>query len=83
MRPGDGVCPVCKIEPPKASDYPPFVTPIYTPGVRHDANNHDCPSVLRLSPEAEARLKKRLDALDEARRRAWVSARDYIIRGTS
>lgn len=75
----DGVCPVCKIEPPK-SEHPDYITPIYVPGVRHDASNKDCPHVLRLSPERAARLKERLDALDDARFRAWANSHNVWIR---
>ena len=74
------VCPVCKIERRKASDYPPYVTPIYSPGVRHDANNRDCPSVPRLSPERAAALCQRLDDLDRARGQALHDSRNYYIR---
>lgn len=75
----DGICPVCKIEPPKSA-HPDYITPIYMPGVRHDASNRDCPSVPRLSPERAERLKARLAALDDARWRAWVDSHNVWVR---
>lgn len=66
-------CPECKWRPP-TWDGPG--TPVRLAGTIH---NGWCPTIPRLSPEAERELRARLKEFDDCRRRAWAHARNYVI----
>lgn len=50
---------------------------VVTSGIKWE-NPENVPGAI-LSPEAERRLQAKLRNIDECQRRAWVSARDYVI----
>jgi len=57
----------------KADDLPPFVYPI-------SSGTEPVDEPTRLDPEAQQELDQRIDELEEARGRAAVAARNYIVR---
>lgn len=68
-------CPECKWAPPTERLYPPGKA-LHFPGTTHHG---DCPTVPRLSPEADARLREDLAEMARCRRRAMADAHNYWI----
>lgn len=68
-------CPECHyIDPGLFSDG--FGVPVRLGGTSHPQN---CPTIPKLSPEAEERLRRDLEEMDRCRRRAEVESRNYFI----
>ncbi len=68
-------CQECKWDPPTERLYPPGKA-LHFPGTTHEG---DCPTIPRLSREAERKLQADLDEIARCQRRAWASARNYVI----
>lgn len=68
-------CPECRWEPPVERNRRPGRA-VQFPGTTHYA---DCPTIPRLSPEAQRRLQEQLDDIARCRRRAMASAHSYVI----
>lgn len=68
-------CPECHWAPRVERNPLPGVA-VHMPGTTHHG---DCPTVPRLTPEDEARLRADLDAIAECHRRAWAESRNYVI----
>lgn len=67
-------CPECRWVPPVERNPPPG-RPVRL-GTSHYG---DCPTVPRLSPESEKRLREDLREMDRCRARAWAAAQHYVI----
>lgn len=74
----DGIyvpCPECRWAPPVEHNPPPG-RPVRRPGTSHYG---DCPTIPRLSAEAQRELQAALDDIARCRRRAMATAHTYVI----
>lgn len=71
------LCPECRCEEPPHTG--PGV-PVKRPGTLHHAW---CPTLPHLSPEAEEEMRRGLDQIADARRRAWAESMHIVIGGAS
>lgn len=67
------VCPECRYEKPPHTG---LGEPVPMPGMTHSA---DCPTLPRLTPEAQAKLNADLAAISDSRRRAQANAHNVVI----
>lgn len=68
-------CPECRWAPAVERNPPPG-RPVQYPGTSHYG---DCPTIPRLSPEAQRELQAALDEIARCRRRAMATAHTYVI----